>query len=75
MVPPCGDKLCSPRQQKVYVLLSCFPDKQDYPVAAVRLHPNYNIGKLKNRGIPEFYDYDVALIKLEEKVTFSFHAR
>uniref|UniRef100_A0A8C6VHH7 Complement factor B n=1 Tax=Naja naja TaxID=35670 RepID=A0A8C6VHH7_NAJNA len=49
--------------------------KQDYPVAAVRLHPEYEIGKLKNRGIPEFYDYDVALIKLEKKVEFSFYAR
>ncbi|XP_060549344.1 uncharacterized protein LOC117667888 [Pantherophis guttatus] len=50
-------------------------DKKEYPVAAVQLHPQYNIGKLKNRGICEFYDYDVALIKLEKKVEFSFYAR
>ncbi|KAG8127650.1 putative Complement factor B protein, partial [Naja naja] len=53
-----------------YFILTAAHSKQDYPVAAVRLHPEYEIGKLKNRGIPEFYDYDVALIKLEKKVEF-----
>ncbi|XP_013909668.1 PREDICTED: complement factor B-like [Thamnophis sirtalis] len=49
--------------------------KQPYPVANIYLHPQYNVGKLKHRGIPEFYDYDVALIKLGKKVEFSFSAR
>uniref|UniRef100_A0A8C5RGE2 Complement factor B n=1 Tax=Laticauda laticaudata TaxID=8630 RepID=A0A8C5RGE2_LATLA len=47
--------------------------KKEYPVDTFLLHPEYKIGKLKNRGIPEFYDYDVALIKLKEKVEFSYN--
>ncbi|KAM9119821.1 complement factor B [Pangshura tecta] len=38
-------------------------------------HPQYHIGKLRGAGIPEFYDYDVALLKLTSKVKFSFNAR
>ncbi|XP_067416359.1 complement factor B [Emydura macquarii macquarii] len=38
-------------------------------------HPRYNIGLLKEARIPEFYDYDVALLKLARRVTFSFNAR
>lgn len=49
--------------------------KAEFGVVAVYSHPQYHIGKLKNRGIPEFYDYDVALVKLDQKVTFSFAAR
>ncbi|KAM3847439.1 complement factor B-like [Vipera latastei] len=49
--------------------------RKQYPVEAIRLHPKYQIGKLKNHGIPEFYDYDIALIKLKEKVVYSFNAR
>uniref|UniRef100_A0A670ZR86 Complement factor B n=1 Tax=Pseudonaja textilis TaxID=8673 RepID=A0A670ZR86_PSETE len=49
--------------------------QRDYTVENIILHPEYKIGKLKNRGIPEFYDYDVALIKLEKKVEFSYNAR
>ncbi|XP_026550331.1 complement factor B-like [Notechis scutatus] len=49
--------------------------KQDYTVENILLHPEYKIGKLADRGIPEFYDYDVALIKLQKKVEFSYNAR
>uniref|UniRef100_A0A098M115 Complement factor B n=1 Tax=Hypsiglena sp. JMG-2014 TaxID=1550645 RepID=A0A098M115_9SAUR len=49
--------------------------KQEYDVADVLRHPNYKIEKLTDRGIPEFYDYDVALIKLGKKVEFSVIAR
>ncbi|XP_044838805.1 complement factor B [Mauremys mutica] len=38
-------------------------------------HPEYNVGKLRGAGIPEFYDYDVALLKLATKVDFSSNAR
>ncbi|KAH0630503.1 hypothetical protein JD844_013569 [Phrynosoma platyrhinos] len=37
-------------------------------VVDVVSHPQYQIGKLKDHGIPEFYDYDVALVKLARKV-------
>ncbi|KAM6472546.1 complement factor B-like isoform 2-T2 [Liasis olivaceus] len=49
--------------------------KDYFPVVAIRTHPAYTIGKLRDRGIPEFYDYDVALIKLGRKVKFSVFAR
>ncbi|XP_029143153.1 complement factor B-like [Protobothrops mucrosquamatus] len=49
--------------------------RQQYSVEKIQVHKDYQIGKLKHRGIPEFYDYDIALIKLKEKVEFSFNAR
>ncbi|KAK9405759.1 complement factor B-like [Crotalus adamanteus] len=49
--------------------------KEQYSVEKIQVHKDYQIGKLKHRGIPEFYDYDIALIKLKEKVEFSFNAR
>lgn len=45
--------------------------KQDLDVEAVLFHPKYNINGKKAEGIPEFYDYDVALIKLKKKLTYS----
>ncbi|XP_032997846.1 complement factor B [Lacerta agilis] len=50
-------------------------ENQRFEVAAVRSHPLYQIGKLEDRGIREFYDYDVALVKLAKKVTPSVSAR
>ncbi|XP_060094689.1 uncharacterized protein LOC132571914 [Heteronotia binoei] len=46
-----------------------------FHAAALKSHPQYTVGKLRNLGIPEFYDYDVALLTLQEKVTFSSKAR
>ncbi|KAF7236123.1 Complement factor B [Varanus komodoensis] len=49
--------------------------KTHFDVAALDSHPQYTIGKLKHLGISEFYDYDVALLKLAKKVVFSSKAR
>ncbi|KAG8127651.1 putative Complement factor B protein, partial [Naja naja] len=43
-----------------------------FAVAEIQRHPQYNSQKVKNKGTPEFYDYDVALIKLKEKRLPSF---
>nr|XP_028573449.1 complement factor B [Podarcis muralis] len=60
------------RAEEIQVTLG---ENQRFEVAAVRSHPLYQIGKLKDRGIPEFYDYDVALVKLSKKVIPSVSAR
>ncbi|XP_010791795.1 complement factor B-like [Notothenia coriiceps] len=39
------------------------------------LHPKYNIKGKAKEGVPEFYDYDVALIQLEEYVQISSSVR
>ncbi|CAN9501319.1 unnamed protein product [Ophioblennius macclurei] len=39
------------------------------------LHPNYNVNAKENEGVKEFYDYDVALIQLEEEVKLSTDVR
>ncbi|XP_048204075.1 complement factor B isoform X2 [Perognathus longimembris pacificus] len=44
--------------------------KRDLAVEEVLFHPNYNINGKKAQGISEFYDYDVALIKLKNKLTY-----
>ncbi|PNJ03421.1 T0191047 isoform 2 [Pongo abelii] len=44
--------------------------KQDLEIEEVLFHPNYNINGKKEAGIPEFYDYDVALIKLKNKLNY-----
>lgn len=38
-------------------------------------HPLYNVTAKKNKGINEFYDYDVALIQLEKYVVISTNVR
>lgn len=40
-----------------------------------KLHPNYNINAKAKEGVKEFYDYDVALIQLEEDVQISSAVR
>lgn len=45
--------------------------RQDLEIEEVLFHPKYNINAKKEQGILEFYDYDVALVKLKNKVTFS----
>ncbi|KAM7374337.1 hypothetical protein PAMP_007003 [Pampus punctatissimus] len=40
-----------------------------------KLHPKYNIHAKVNQSVKEFYDYDVALIQLEEYVSISVGAR
>ncbi|XP_030602302.1 complement factor B-like [Archocentrus centrarchus] len=42
---------------------------------ALILHPNYNVTAKNHIGITEFYDYDVALIELEEYVQISTDVR
>nr|XP_046266129.1 complement factor B-like isoform X2 [Scatophagus argus] len=39
------------------------------------LHPNYNVSAKAKQGVKEFYDYDVALIKLKEDVRISAASR
>ena len=39
------------------------------------LHPKYNINGKVKEGVLEFYDYDVALIQLEEYVQISSSVR
>lgn len=39
-------------------------------IEEVLFHPDYNINGKKEKGINEFYDYDVALIKLRQKLTY-----
>ncbi|KAF1378588.1 hypothetical protein PFLUV_G00192100 [Perca fluviatilis] len=44
-------------------------------IKSFKLHPEYNINAKVNKGVKEFYDYDVALIQLEEDVNISSAAR
>ncbi|XP_042794257.1 complement factor B [Panthera leo] len=44
--------------------------KQDLEIDKVLFHPKYDINGKKEEGIPEFYDYDVALIRLKEKLKY-----
>lgn len=49
-----------------------FPVKR---VKTFKLHPKYNINAKVKEGVKEFYDYDVALIQLEEDVQISSAVR
>ncbi|XP_013915983.1 PREDICTED: complement factor B-like [Thamnophis sirtalis] len=44
----------------------------NFAVAEIQYHPEYNSEKIKNKDSPEFYNYDVALVKLKEKHLPSF---
>ncbi|ROL49834.1 Complement factor B [Anabarilius grahami] len=39
------------------------------------LHPQYNVKGLKDKNVNEFYDYDIALIRMRENITISSQAR
>lgn len=39
------------------------------------LHPQYNVKGLKDKNVNEFYDYDIALIRMRENFTISSQAR
>ncbi|XP_015251710.1 PREDICTED: complement factor B-like, partial [Cyprinodon variegatus] len=49
--------------------------KREKKVKEIKLHRNYNRTAKVNEGVAEFYDYDVALIRLEEPVRISEVAR
>ncbi|XP_006736294.1 complement factor B [Leptonychotes weddellii] len=44
--------------------------KQELEIQEILFHPNYNINGKKAEGIHEFYDYDVALIRLKKRLTY-----
>ncbi|XP_015706087.1 complement factor B-like [Coturnix japonica] len=44
---------------------------QERRAAELHIHPQYDLGGRKDRGVPEFYDYDVALVQLQEPLQLS----
>uniref|UniRef100_A0A8C6LWQ5 C3/C5 convertase n=1 Tax=Nothobranchius furzeri TaxID=105023 RepID=A0A8C6LWQ5_NOTFU len=51
---------------------SIFTEKK---VRKFTIHPNFNPRAKEREGVPQFYDYDVALIRLEESVQISASTR
>uniref|UniRef100_A0A8D3DDZ7 C3/C5 convertase n=1 Tax=Scophthalmus maximus TaxID=52904 RepID=A0A8D3DDZ7_SCOMX len=41
----------------------------------VIMHPEYNIDALRRRNVSEFYDYDVALVRVNRSIPLSWKAR
>ncbi|CAK6974955.1 complement C2 [Scomber scombrus] len=41
----------------------------------VTMHPNYRISALEHRNVSEFYDYDVALVRVDKSIPLSRTAR
>ncbi|KAI1902611.1 hypothetical protein AGOR_G00017710 [Albula goreensis] len=50
-------------------------DSRSVKIKKYRPHPKFNPSAKKDDGINEFYDYDVALVELQEDVSFSIKAR
>lgn len=42
---------------------------------AVIMHPDYNTRALRHRNVTEFYDYDIALVQVNESIPLSWKAR
>lgn len=42
---------------------------------AVIMHPDYNTRALRRRNVTEFYDYDIALVQINESIPLSWKAR
>ncbi|XP_024122044.1 complement factor B [Oryzias melastigma] len=69
----CFPSDCKPENVKVEI-----DDKngrKDKTVRKIFLHPNFNTKARQDQGVTEFYDYDVALIQLEESIQISTLAR
>lgn len=56
--------------QKHSIKVSVGGQRRDLEIEEVLFHPKYNINGKKAEGIPEFYDYDVALVKLKNKLKY-----
>ncbi|EDL83449.1 complement factor B, isoform CRA_b [Rattus norvegicus] len=57
--------------QKHSIKVNVEGKRRDLEIEEVLFHPNYDINGKKAEGISEFYDYDVALIKLKTKLKYS----
>lgn len=49
--------------------------RQSYKAKTIEIHNCYNISRKKSKNVNEDYDYDVALVQLNENVKFSKEAR
>uniref|UniRef100_A0A8C3YP08 Complement factor B n=1 Tax=Catagonus wagneri TaxID=51154 RepID=A0A8C3YP08_9CETA len=56
--------------EKHSIKVSLGGQKQEWEVDQVLFHPNYDLNAKTAKGIPEFYDYDVALVKLSKKLKY-----
>ncbi|XP_058933462.1 complement factor B [Kogia breviceps] len=56
--------------EKHSIKVSMGGKRQEWEIEEVLFHPNYDLNAKKAKGIPEFYDYDVALIKLKKKLKY-----
>lgn len=57
--------------QKHSIKVNVEGKRRDLEIEEVLFHPNYDLNGKKAEGISEFYDYDVALIKLKTKLKYS----
>uniref|UniRef100_W5MHP3 C3/C5 convertase n=1 Tax=Lepisosteus oculatus TaxID=7918 RepID=W5MHP3_LEPOC len=60
--------------KKVSILFNGATSTSDVATAIV-LHPQYDIQGLLHKKVKEFYDYDVALVKVKNKIGFSERSR
>ncbi|XP_027459617.1 complement factor B isoform X2 [Zalophus californianus] len=56
--------------QEHSIKVSVGGQKQELEIQEVLFHPDYNINGKNAEGIHEFYDYDVALIRLKKRLTY-----
>lgn len=57
-----------------FVQFSC-KGKGEVKAMELIIHPQYNLKGLKDKNVKEFYDYDIALVRLRENITISSQAR
>ncbi|KAJ8280236.1 hypothetical protein GJAV_G00052170 [Gymnothorax javanicus] len=50
-------------------------NRKEKIAGSIILHPQYNVAGLRHKNVMEFYDYDIALIKLNQSIELSREAR
>ncbi|XP_078422705.1 complement factor B-like [Cetorhinus maximus] len=71
----CFEELTEGDADRKAVTVGSYTKRTELKIKSVLKHPGYNLTGKTEMGIQEFYDYDIALVKIEPKLNFTTFIR